>query len=228
MNLVAVLSVALWALADAARSQTGPTLAFGVAKELIVSSATTAADQALKTATEIAVRRGLPLPIEEYDVSHTFGYYSERTSGFYAGRALPSRDLLIWTDRPGSDYKYALKIDGASVAVTDSDRWFIERTRDYNCSRISSAGTREEFHIASQLKYWGACSVKSVNLVHAVYVHPAFVVCIGPLLPPSCTPIGNVQGVSTTEGRIGRASHTLFTVSNKNIEAQTTYIAYDK
>jgi len=70
----------------------------GILKNLFKIGGGVASEQAIKTATEEAVKRGVPLPAEQYDLRSGLCYYNERTWGIYAWNRWPSRNFTCWVD----------------------------------------------------------------------------------------------------------------------------------
>ena len=100
--------------------------AVGILKNLFKIGAGVASQQAIKTATEEAVKKGVPLPTEQYDLRSGLCYYNERTYGIYVWNSWPSRDFTCWVD-PWSTVRYKLIVNGGVVS-TDPD--YFRRTSE--------------------------------------------------------------------------------------------------
>lgn len=74
------------------------TPARGIVNTLLQEAGTTASEQAIKTATEETFRMGMPLPTEQYSLSHSFQYFNEQAWGFYGRIRFPHGDLADWIE----------------------------------------------------------------------------------------------------------------------------------
>lgn len=122
-----------------------------------------------------------------------------------------------------------LEIDEKQVPVlTDADKYFEPRTREFVCSWTSSAGTREEAKISSSLNYWGICTVTKANMAHAAMLHPTQVRFVGKTLPKDCQWVPQVVAETSDMKSIGRDSTAVFTVKAINFHVDTIYAGYNK
>ena len=191
----------------------------GIMKELFKDGGGIAGEQAIKTATEEAVKQGVPLPAEQYDLKSALCFYNERTWGIYVWKRWPSRDFTCWVD-PGSNIRYKLLVNGTKVS-TDPD-WFEEQVRSYHCA--PSPGN--DWNFVTTMKYRPQCVVVTQNIAHAVNVHPAEMFWSGPRLPSNCGELLSSNFSTSRSVTMGRGSYTEVDVPGWNWKIDYSYITY--
>lgn len=191
----------------------------GIMQKLFKDGAGIAGEQAIKTATEEAVKRGVPLPTEQYNLLSGLCYYNERTWGIYVWNRWPSRNFTCWVDL-WSNVSYKLSVNGGVVSK-DPD-WFEEQVRSYRCA--PSPGN--EWNLVTTMKYRPQCVVVTQNIAHAVNVHPAVVIWTGPRLPSNCGDAPTDFAVGGSAVTIGRGSYTEVDVPGWNWKIDYSYITY--
>lgn len=196
------------------------TAAKGIAKLLFKKGGSLAGEQAIKTATESAVKAGMPMPVEEYDLSHSFQRYNEQTWGVYRVN-LPYRDLSVGVD-PASTTQYSLEINGNGTPT--GPVWFPEAKRNYHCTITPGYF---EFHCITALVYRGRCQVVTPNLAHAVNQHNAKVFVAGAMLQSDCNPAPDAWNYQSIPKSIGRGSYADFWVTTQNFQMDYQYIYYE-
>lgn len=194
--------------------------AVGILRNLIKIGGGVAADQAVKTATEEAVKQGVPLPAEQYDLTATRSFYNEHSYGTYAFNQWPDYDLTVWLDA-NSQQQYSLQMNGAVVSTAPV--YFEEAKRSYHCT--PSLGN--DWNLTTTIKYLGRCVVTVPNIAHAVYTHPAKMFWAGPRLLQDCLSAApNVYESAEAQAIIGRGSASRFEVTGNNYQIAYSYISY--
>ena len=183
-----------------------------------------AGEQAIKSATEEAVKAGVPLPAESYNLTVNLNYYNERTWGYYAGKRLTPYDRSWFQDPKGGTH-YTLRIDNSMETVSTDPFFFTEQKRWFDCVWVSVAG-REEQHLRTNLQYNGQNVVVTQNIAHAVNQHDARFFFAGAAQRSSCPEVPVAWKWGSAEKSIGRGSWTAFVITQENMSIDFSYISY--
>ena len=199
-------------------------VAKGIMKKLFKDGAGIAGEQAIKTATEEAVKAGVPLPAESYDLTVSLQYYYERTWGYYAGKRLTPYER-IWFQDPKGGTHYTIRIDNSMDTVATDPFYFEHQKREFHCEWMSVAGWEAQ-HLRTNLKYVGRNVVGTQNIAHAVNQHDARFFFAGAAQRSSCPEVPVAWKWGSDEKSIGRGSWTAFVITQENMSIDYSYISY--